>query len=59
MSNTCYMTIKGALEDLDKVNVLEPNNDIDHLILQTQKWLKWMLNEYQPIIELLPFNSSI
>jgi hypothetical protein len=53
------MTIKGALEDLDKVNVLEPNNDIDHLILQTQKWLKWMLNEYQPIIELLPFNSSI
>jgi hypothetical protein len=29
-------------------NVYESTND--HLILQTKKWLKWMLNEYQPII---------
>jgi serine/threonine protein kinase len=47
---------QGALEIMDKVHDLEPNN---HFILQTQKWLRWMLNEYQPTIELLPFNSSI
>jgi serine/threonine protein kinase len=47
---------QGALEDFDKADVLQPN---DHLILQIQKWLKWMLKEYQPIIKLLPFNSNI
>ncbi|CAM6013286.1 unnamed protein product, partial [Sphagnum balticum] len=47
---------QGALEIMDKVHHLEPN---DHLILQHQKLLKWMLNQYQPTIELLPFNSSI
>jgi serine/threonine protein kinase len=47
---------QGALETMDKAHHLQPNN---HFILQTQKWLKWMLNEYQPIIELLPFNSSV
>jgi hypothetical protein len=41
---------------MDKVHHLQPN---DHLILQTQKCFKWTLNEYQPIIELLPFNPSI
>jgi len=41
---------------MDKVHILEPD---DHFILQTQKWLKWMLGEYQPTIELLPFNSEI
>jgi serine/threonine protein kinase len=41
---------------MDKVHILEPD---DHFILQTQKWLKWMLGEYQPTIKLLPFNSEI
>ncbi len=47
---------QGALETVNKVHHLQPN---DHLILQTQKWLKWMLNEYQPTIDLLPFNLRI
>ncbi len=45
-----------ALEAMDKLHFLEPNDDF---ILQTRKWLKWMLDEYQPIIKLLPLNSSI
>ncbi len=44
------------METVEKVHVLEPNN---HLILQTQKWLKWMLIEYQPIIKSLQCNLSI
>jgi uncharacterized protein HemY len=45
-----------ALENINKVHHLQPN---DHLILQIQKTFKWMLNEYQPTMELLPFNSII
>jgi serine/threonine protein kinase len=41
---------------MEKVHVLEPNN---HLILKTQNLLKWMLTEYQPMIESLQCNSSI
>jgi serine/threonine protein kinase len=41
---------------MEKVQVLEPNN---HLILQTQNWLKWMLTEYQPMMESLQCNSGI
>jgi predicted Ser/Thr protein kinase len=40
---------------MEKFHVLEPNN---HLILQTQNWLKWMLIEYQPI-KSLQCNLSI
>jgi len=47
---------QGALDDLDKADVFERNI---HLILQTQKCLKWMLNECEPTIKLLPFNSNI
>jgi serine/threonine protein kinase len=47
---------QGALEIIDKVHHLEPNH---HVMLEIQKWLKWMLNEYQPTIKLLPLNSSI
>jgi serine/threonine protein kinase len=47
---------QGALETINKVHHLQPN---DHLILQTQKTFKWMINEYQTTIELLPFNSII
>jgi serine/threonine protein kinase len=41
---------------MEKVHVLKPNN---HLVLQTQNWLKWMLTEYQPMIESLQCNSNI
>jgi serine/threonine protein kinase len=47
---------QGTLETIDKIHHLQPN---DHLILEILKTLKWMLNEYRPTIELLPFNSSI
>ncbi len=47
---------QGALENINKVHRLQPN---DHLILQTQKTFKWMLNEYEATMELLPFNSII
>jgi len=47
---------QGALEIIDKVHHLEPNH---HVMLEIQKWLKWMLNEYQPTIKLLSLNSSI
>jgi serine/threonine protein kinase len=45
-----------ALEAVEKVHVLEPNND---LVLQNQNWLKWMLTEYEPMIESLQCNSNI
>jgi serine/threonine protein kinase len=44
------------LEGLDKVDVFQPNN---YFVLQNQKWFKCMLEEYQPTIEALPFNSSV
>jgi serine/threonine protein kinase len=44
------------LENINKVHHLQRN---DHLISQTQKTFKWMLNEYQATMELLPFNSII
>jgi hypothetical protein len=47
---------QGTLEIMDKVHHLEPNN---HSILQIKKRLEWMVNEYQPTIKLLPFNSNI
>ncbi|CAM6045188.1 unnamed protein product [Sphagnum compactum] len=47
---------QGALETINKVHHLQPN---DHLIMQTQKTFKWMLNEYKSTIESLPFNSNI
>jgi serine/threonine protein kinase len=45
-----------ALETMDKFHILEPNDDP---ILQTRKWLKWMLDEYQPTIESLPLKLNI
>jgi serine/threonine protein kinase len=45
-----------ALEAMDKLHCLEPN---DYSILQFQKWLKWMVDEYQPTIESLPLKLSI
>jgi serine/threonine protein kinase len=41
---------------MDKVHLLEPNDDF---VLKAQKWLKWMLDEYQPTIESLPFKLNI
>jgi len=41
---------------INKLHFLEPNDDF---ILQDRKWLKWMFDEYQPIIKLLPFNLNI
>jgi tetratricopeptide (TPR) repeat protein len=46
-----------ALECLDKVDV---NESDDYFIFQyNKKWLKWLLDEYQPIIESLQFNSNV
>jgi hypothetical protein len=38
-----------ALENLDNVDVLQHQNE--YIVLwDNRKWLKWMLDEYQPII---------
>jgi tetratricopeptide (TPR) repeat protein len=47
-----------ALECLDKVDDVHESNN--YFIFQyNKKWLKWLLDEYQPIIESLPFNSNV
>jgi len=46
-----------ALECLDKVDV---NESDDYFKFQyDKKWLKWLVDEYQPIIESLQFNSNV
>ncbi|CAM6019760.1 unnamed protein product [Sphagnum balticum] len=46
-----------ALECLNKVDVDESD---DYFIFQyNKKWLKWLSDEYQPIIESLQFNSNV
>jgi serine/threonine protein kinase len=47
---------QAALEAIDKLHFLQPN---DGFILQDRKWLKWMFDEYQPIIQSLPCNLDI
>jgi tetratricopeptide (TPR) repeat protein len=47
---------QAALEAIEKLHFLQPN---DGFILQDRKWLKWMFDEYQPIIQSLPCNLNI
>jgi tetratricopeptide (TPR) repeat protein len=48
MPNTCCMTIKRALEDLDKANVLDLNNAST---LGSRANVKYMLHDYQGTLE--------
>jgi len=48
MSKPCSMTIKGALEDLDKSDVFEPNNAF---ILHNRGNVKTMLDDYEKALE--------
>jgi tetratricopeptide (TPR) repeat protein len=47
---------QAALEAIEKLHFFQPN---DGFILQNRKWLKWMFDEYQPIIQSLPCNLNI
>jgi regulator of sirC expression with transglutaminase-like and TPR domain len=66
MSKDVEKISRRALEDLDKANVLEPNNAFTLTnrgkikgMLENKQGALEDLDKYQRTIELLPFNSSI